>query len=335
MKRFLSVSLIILLSIILIACGGEEKSDKKDEQVKSGSNKQEVSLFLDWTPNTNHTGFYVAKEKGFYEENGLELEVLLPGEVGAEQLVATNKGEFGISFQKQVTQARAEDLPVTSVAAIIQHTTSGYASPVEKGIESPKDFAGKVYGAYGSEMEELMINLVMERDGASVEDVDIVQLGNSDFFVATQKDIDFVSIFYAWTGIEAEIRGVDLNFIEDTEYAEELDTYSPVIITNDHLIEEDPETVRAFVEATVKGFEYAIQHPEEAAEILIEAEPDLDPELVKRSQEWLSPRYQDEAEQWGIQELERWETFTKFLYENGIIEKEIDASEAFTNEFLK
>ncbi|MEI3604952.1 ABC transporter substrate-binding protein [Pseudogracilibacillus sp. SE30717A] len=335
MKRYLSISLIILLSLILVACGGGEKSEKQEEQVKSDSEAKKVSLFLDWTPNTNHTGIYVAKEKGFYEEVGLDLEVLLPGEVSAEQLVATNKGEFGISFQKQVTQARAEDLPVISVAAIIQHSTSGYASPVEKGIETPKDFVGKVYGAYGSEMEELMINLVMERDGASVEDVDIVQLGNSDFFVATQKDIDFVSIFYGWTGIEAEIRDVELNFIEDTEYAEELDTYSPVIITNDNLIKEDPETVQAFVEATLKGYEFAIENPEEAAEILIAAEPDLDPELVKRSQEWLSPRYQDDAEIWGIQDLDRWETFTKFLYENDIIDKDIDASEAFTNEFIE
>ena len=94
--------------------------------------------------------------------------------MSAEQLIATNKAEFGISFQTQVTEARAEELPVVSVAAIIQHDTSGYASPVEKGIESPKDFAGKVYGAYGSLLEESMIDLVMSCDGAEMEDVDIV-----------------------------------------------------------------------------------------------------------------------------------------------------------------
>lgn len=334
MKRFVTMMLIALLSIILVACGSEN-TEKQNEQVKSDTEDKKVSLFLDWTPNTNHTGIYVAKEKGFYEELGLDVEVLLPGEVSAEQLVATNKGEFGISFQTEVTQARAQDLPVVSIAAIIQHDTSGYASPIDKGIESPKDFAGNVYGAYGSLLEESMIDLVMSRDGADKKDVDIVQLGNSDFFIATQKDIDFVSIFYAWTGIEAEIRDVELNFIQKTDYADELDTYSPVIVTSEKLIDEDPETVQAFVEATLRGYEFAIEKPAEAAEILIAAEPDLDPELVKRSQEWLSPRYRDDAEKWGIQDSGRWEAFAKFMFENGIIEKEIDATEAFTNEFIK
>jgi len=234
---------------------------EKEEDAKTS-----VSLFLDWTPNTNHTGIYVAKEKGFYDEVGLDVDILLPGEVSAEQLVATGRGEFGISFQTEVTQARAQDLPVVSIGAIIQHETSGYASPVEKGIESPKDFNGKVYGAYGSLLEESMIELVMSRDGAEMDDVEIVQLGNSDFFIATENEIDFVSIFYAWTGIEAEIRDVELNFIQKSEYAEELDTYSPVIITSENMIAENPEIVQAFMDATVKGYEFAIENPSEAAD---------------------------------------------------------------------
>src|SRR5690625_420795 len=304
MRFFLKLILFLLISIVLIACGSKQ-TEKQEEQVNGEGQQKTVSLFLDWTPNTNHTGVYVAKEKGYYEELGIDVEVLLPGEVSTEQLVATNRGEFGISFQSHVTQARAENLPIVSVAAIIQHNTSGYASPIEKGIESPKDFAGKVYGAYGSMLEEAMIDLVMKRDKADVEDVDIVQLGNSDFFVATKKEVDFVSVFYAWTGIEAEIRDVELNFIETTEFAPELDTYDPVIITSEKLIEEDPDTVKAFIEATAKGYEFAIENPTEAAEILIDAEPDLDPELVKRSQEWLSPRYKDDAEKWGVQDSER------------------------------
>lgn len=319
MKRSLWIILIIF---VLTGCSQE------------ASSKPSISLFLDWTPNTNHTGIYVAKEKGFYEEAGLEVEILLPGKVSAEQLVASDRGEFGISFQPQVTQARAADLPVVSIAAIIQHDTSGYASPVQKGIESPKEFAGKVYGAYGSLLEEAMIELVMSRDGAEMKEVEIMQLGNSDFFVATQKEIDFVSIFYAWTGIEAEIRGVPLNFIQKSAFAEELDTYSPVIITSESMIAKDPETVQAFMDATVKGYQFAIENPSEAAEILIRAEPDLDPELVKRSQAWLSPRYQDDAERWGIQEESRWQVFADFLFDNEIIDKQIDATGAFTNEFI-
>jgi len=331
MTRLLQMTLIGLLSVAVTACGGAQP----EKQDNTGNADKKVSLFLDWTPNTNHTGIYVAKEKGFYKDAGMDVEVLLPGEVSAEQLVASDKGEFGISFQHHLSQARAEGLPVVSVAAIIQHDTSGYASPVEKGIATPKDFAGKTYGAYGSELEKSMVNMVMQRDGADVKDVNIVQLGNSDFFVATKRDIDFVSIFYGWTGIEAELRDVKLNFIKTTDYAKELDTYSPVIVTSEKMIKEDPKTVQAFVEATAKGYEFAIQNPAEAADILIAAEPDLNPELVKKSQEWLSSRYQDDAAQWGIQDGQRWETFANFLYKERIIAKEIDASQAFTNQFIE
>lgn len=329
MKRFL---LFLILTISIIGCSNNTSTNEVKQ--KNDTHKT-VSFFLDWTPNTNHTGIYVAKEKGFYDEAGLDVDILLPGEVSAEQLIATNRGEFGISFQTQVTQARAEELPVVSIAAIIQHDTSGYASPIEKGIAAPKDFAGKVYGAYGSLLEESMIDLVMSRDGAEMEDVDIVQLGNSDFFIATQKEIDFVSIFYAWTGVEAEIRDVALNFIPKSDFAEELDTYSPVIITSEEMIEKDSKTVQAFMDATIKGYHFAIENPSEAAEILIAAESDLDPELVTRSQAWLSPRYQDDADVWGIQDESRWQNFADFMYEHDIIEQKIDAAEAFTNEFIK
>lgn len=332
MKQYRLIALALLLSITLIACDSQN-TDKQEGQEEQ--EKKKVSLFLDWTPNTNHTGIYVAKEKGFYDDLGIDLEVLLPGEVSAEQLVATNKGEFGISFQTEVTQARAQEIPIVSVAAIIQHNTGGYAAPVEKGIKTPKDFEGKVYGAYGSMLEESMLNLIMQHDDADAEKVESVQLGNVDYWVATKRDIDFVSIFYAWTGIEAEIRDIDFNFIKTTDYAEELDSYNPLIITSEKLIAEDPDTVQAFVEATAKGYEFAIDNPEAAAEILIQAEPDLDAELVKRSQDWLSPLYQDEADQWGIQDIARWETMTEFMFDHDIVEKEIDAAEAFTNDFIK
>lgn len=325
--------MIMLFSVFLILSGcfagntDESTSRKKKD-------KKQVSLFLDWTPNTNHTGIYVAKEKGFYDEAGLELEILLPGEVSPEQLVATHQGEFAISFQSHVTQARSEDIPIVSIAAIIQNDTSGYASPAEKGIKSPKDFNGKVYGAYGSSLEEPMLDLVMKRDGAQLEDVEIVQLGATDLFTATQKDVDFVGVFYAWTGIEAEMKGADYNFIQRIDYAEELNAYSPLIITSEQTIKEQPDMVKKFMEATAKGYQLAIENPDEATDLLIQAEPDLDPELVKKSQAWLADQYQAEADRWGIQEEKRWETYANFMYENDIIEKNIHPSEAFTNEFI-
>ncbi|WP_238600585.1 ABC transporter substrate-binding protein [Metasolibacillus meyeri] len=320
MKAIVKYLLVFTLAFLLAGC-------------QTGEGNEKVQLFLDWTPNTNHTGIYVAKEKGFFEEEGLDVEIMLPGEVRAEQIVGSGKGEFGISFQNQVTQARSEGIPIVSIAAIIQTHTGGYYTPKAKGIETPKDFEGRIYGAHGSELEKASLQAIMNKEGGDASKIDMVQVGNTDYFVAMGRDIDFVSIFYAWTGIEGEIRGTDMNFIKTTDFAPELNTYSPLIITNDEMIDKNPETVQAFVNAVFKGYEFAINNPQEAAAILIAAEPDLSPELVKRSQEWLSPRYKEGATAWGVQEASRWENFANFMIKHQIID-EVEIQQAFTNEFI-
>ena len=120
---------------------------------------------------------------------------------------------------------------------------------------------------------------------ADIEKLDIVNMGDTDFFTAAKRDIDFAWIYYAWTGMEAEIRGEEINMIYLTDYSEKLDYYTPVITTNEKMIEENPETVTAFMAAVSKGYQFAIDNPEDAADILIKAVPDLDPELSKRKSE--------------------------------------------------
>lgn len=304
------------------SAGNEEKSLKK------------VSVVLDWTPNTNHTGLYVAKEKGFFEEEGLDVEIIMPGDAGADQLVASGKAEFGVGYQEGITQARIQGVPIVSLAAIIQHNTSGFASPAEKKIRTPKDFEDKTYGGWGSPVEKSVISSLMQKENADPDKVSIVNMGDTDFFTAVKRDVDFAWIYYAWTGVEAELRGEKLNMVYLTDYSKNLDYYTPVLTTNEKKIAEDPEAVKAFVSAASKGYEFAIENPGDAADILIEAVPDLDPELVKKSQEWLAPKYQDDAPRWGEQKLEIWDNYASWMHENGLLEKELDAKKAFTNEFL-
>ncbi|APC49695.1 ABC transporter substrate-binding protein [Virgibacillus halodenitrificans] len=332
MKKFFYGLVVVLLLIFITGCNQE--SGQSGEAKSKDGELTPIKFALDWTPNTNHTGLYVAKEKGYFKEQGLDVELMLPGEAGANQLMAAGKADFGVSFQEELTQARAEDLPIVSIAAVIQHNTAAYASPVGKGITEPADFEGKVYGGYGTDMEKAVLGTIMQQHGADVNKVDFLNIGSSDYFTAVKRDIDFANIFYGWTGIEAETRGEELNAIYLKDFAEELDYYTPVLATNETMIEENPETVKAFMTAAAKGYEFAIDQPEEAADILLKHAPDLDEDLVKNSQKWLSPRYQDDAKQWGIQEKERWQTFTNWMVENEIINKDIDVEKAFTNEFL-
>ncbi len=322
MKKILFV---MIGMFILAGCGNEESTQDELE---------EVTLVLDWTPNTNHTGLYVAESKEYFEEEGLDLEIVMPGEAGADQTVASGQAEFGISYQEQVTEARTQDIPLVSIAAVIQHNTSGFAAPLDKEITSPADFAGKAYGGWGAPVESAVIDALMKQEDASVEDVEIVNMGNTDFFTAVERDVDFAWIYYGWTGIEAELRGTEIDMIYLTDYSEKLDYYTPVITTNEEMIEENPETIEKFMAAVSRGYQDAIENPSEAADILAEAVPDLDEELVHASQEWISPKYQDDADRWGEQSAEVWSNYAEFMFDNDLLERELDVEAAYTNEFL-
>ncbi|MGN7398560.1 ABC transporter substrate-binding protein [Cytobacillus praedii] len=327
MKKWIT---LICTALLLAGCSsGNDQTKEKDKK-----DLEKVTVVLDWTPNTNHTGLYVAKDKGYFEEEGLDVEIIMPGEAGADQLTASGKADFGVSYQESITQARVQGVPLVSLAAVIQHNTSGFASPAEKNIKSPKDFAGKTYGGWGSPVEKSVLDSLMKIEKANVEDVSIVNMGDADFFTAVKRDIDFAWIYYGWTGVEAELRGKKINMVYLTDYSEKLDYYTPVLATNEKMIESNPETVKAFVKAASKGYKYTIENPKEAADILLKAAPDLDEELVKKSQEWLAPHYQDDASRWGEQKLDVWKNYADWMFENGLLDKKLEAEKAFTNEFL-
>lgn len=332
LKKIIRFCLFLALLLVLVACN-EDNTDKSNKNNEKDS-LTPITFVLDWTPNTNHTGMYVAREKGYFKDQGLDVEFILPGEVGAEQLIASNKADFGVSYQERVIMARSEGLPLVSLAAVIQHNTAGYMSPVDRDITTPNDFEDKRFGGIGVPIQEAMMQTIMDENNADIEKVNVINIGDSDFFTAIKRDVDFATVFYAWTGIEAEIRDLDMNMMYYIDVAEGLDFYTPVLATSEKVIEKNPKLVEAFIHAASKGYAFAIENPAEAADILIKSEPDLDPELVKKSQEWLASRYQDDAEVWGLQELKRWDTVIDFMFENKIIDQDIEANPAFTTEFL-
>ena len=296
-----------------------------------------VTVMLDWAPNTNHTGLYVALDKGWYREHGLEVEIIQPGQGGTPvQLVATDKADFGVSFQEEVTNARATDIPVVSIAAIIQHNTSALMSLKERGITRPKDLEDRRYGAFGLPIEQQVLSGLMQCDGADPNRLEFVNIGSSDPLTAIeQRDVDVVWIFEGWEAIEAALRGLPVNLLRLSDWANCLpDYYTPVLVTSESTLSKRPDLVRRFLAATARGYRYAIEHPAEAAEILIKYAPEADPELIRQSQAWLSPRYQADAPRWGEQKQSVWQAYADWMNAHGLLPGPIDAARAFTNEFL-
>ena len=325
------ISIILAGALMLTTLSG---CSKKEE--KSANKGEKVTVVLDWTPNTNHTGLYTALENGYYKDQGLDVEIVQPPEGGAASLVASGKADFGISYQEEVTYAKTSDdpLPIKAIAAVIQHNSSGFASPKDKNIKTPKDFEGKIYGGWGSESETAAIKAVMEKTGADFDKVTIADIGQDDFFTATTNSVDFAWIYEGWDVVQAKLKNFDLNFIPLNQFDKRLDYYTPVIISNETLLNDNPELAKKFMKATTEGYQFAIDNPEEAAKILVKHAPEIDEELAIESQKFLASKYKDDAPRWGEMKDEVWNNYTAFLKEYGLINKNSKPEDAYTNEFL-
>ncbi|MDR0880905.1 MAG: ABC transporter substrate-binding protein [Clostridioides sp.] len=331
-KKLITLGLVTAISLTTMV-GCSSKTQAKNDTAKDGLKK--VTVVLDWTPNTNHTGLFVALDKGYYKEQGLDVTIEQPPESGADTLVATGKADFAVSYQEQVTYALTSDdpLPIKAVATIIQHNTSGFASPKEKNMTTPKDFEGKSYGGWGSPSEEAVLKSVMTKSGADFDKLKIVNTGNDDYFAA-MKTVDFSWIFEGWDVVKAKQTGFDLNYIPVASLDKRLDYYTPLLVTNNNLIEKDPELVKKFLAATSKGYEDCAKNPEEAADILVKHAPETDKALAKDSQKFLASKFIDDAPRWGEMKDSVWDSYTSFMKEYKLIDKDMKASEAYTNEFL-
>ena len=312
----------ILLTTALIAC--------------KNSVPGTIRVVLDWTPNTNHTGLYAALEKGWFAEEGLSVEIIQPPEDGALLLLASGRAEFAIDFQETMGPAIAKEreaMPLIAVAAIISRNTSGIMSLADSSINRPNDLEGKRFASWETPLVTAIIKTIVENDGGDFSAVTLIPNFATDAFSALKTDIDAIWIYYAWDGIAADVKGVEVGFLDLKELNPLFDFYTPVIAANTNWLEANPETAKKFLHAASRGYMYAIENPRDAAEILLQYAPELDRELVMRSQEYLQTRYQGDAPRWGEIDSERWGNFYQWMFEQGLLEKNIGTG-GFTNEFL-
>lgn len=341
----INVAGVILL--LLLFLGVAWALGKKYYQPPKPQPKQTLTLLtlaMDYTPNTNHTGVYVAQKKGYYKEAGIEVKILpYSGNVSPEILVSTNKADIGISYTEGVVTAKALGNPVVSLATIIRHNTSSLVALESSGIKSPKDFDGKVYGGFGAPFENAVVSEIIKKSGGKGTFKNVM-LDIDGIKALETKKIDFAWIFDGWTGVQAKRQNVKLVFFPLVENGIP-DYYTPVFISAPTQIKEKPALLKKFVKATAKGYNFAIQYPEESAQILIDSVQKGtfdDPTFVIESQKYLSPRYTDKDKPWGVQDEKAWTDFPAFILATGEIKdasgsavKTMDFDSLYTNEFLQ
>ncbi len=338
-KRILAAILTAAIALTTTACGGAGKQADSASVANNSADSglESVTCVLDWTPNTNHTGLYVAQSKGYFEEAGLNVEIVQPPEDGAVVLVASGKAEFGVSFQDSLAPALQENtaLPVTAVASVIQHNTSGIISRKGEGMERPKGMENHSYATWNGGIELATIQHIIESDGGDFEKLKLIPSTVTDEVSALRTNsVDSIWIFYAWAGVKTELEQLETDYFAFADIDPVFDYYTPVLISGNKFLVENPDTAKAFLSAVSKGYAFAMEHPEEAAEILVKAAPELDKELVLASQQYLADQYQADAPYWGYMDPERWNGFYRWVNENGLTESEVPLDTGFSNEYL-
>jgi ABC-type nitrate/sulfonate/bicarbonate transport system substrate-binding protein len=323
---------LIVMAFLLAGCGPKGGAKRAAESAKKAG--EQIRIVLDWTPNTNHTGIYAALDKGWFAEEGLEVDILLPPEDGALLLLASGRAEFAVDFQESLGPAIGNSsLPITATAAIISHNTSGLMSLKSGGIRRPRDLEGKRFASWETPLVTAVIRDIVEGDGGNFNMVKMISNMATDAFSALETDVDSIWIYYGWDGIAAEIRGIEFDYLDLGAINPALDFYTPVIVVNDAWAAAHPAAAKKFMKALCRGYTFAMENPAEAAEILLRQVPELDGDLVRRSQAWLASRYQGNAKRWGEIDPARWSAFYRWMYGRGLLEKDLGEA-GFTNEYL-
>lgn len=335
-SRVLALVLALVLTFSLVSC-----AKSSNDENKPADEAKEIIVSLDWTPNTNHTGLYVALANGYYADAGLNVKIVQPPEGDAIAACSSGQVQFAVGYQDLLLPAFTSETPmeVTAVAALLQHNTSCIVSKKGAGMDTPKGLEGKQYLTWQSPIELAMMKNVVEADGGDFSKVEqIPDVPTDEAQDVNANPNHAIWIYYGWGGINAEVNNIEVDTFFFKDLNPVFDYYSPVLVANNQLIKDDPETVKAFLAATQKGYEYAVSNPDEAAQILIDSDDtgalDGCEELVKASQKWMADQYVADAPKWGYIDPARWNAFYNWVADEKIIDEKLPENTGFTNDYL-
>jgi putative hydroxymethylpyrimidine transport system substrate-binding protein len=330
MKRSFLIMLSLLL-LLLSACGKEESEKTSDTSEKL----QKVTLMLDWYPNAVHSFLFVAQEKGYFKEQGLEVDIQMPADTNDPlKLVAANQIDMAMSYLPQVLVARGEDIPVQSFGAIVRHPLNQLMVPAGGSIQSPKDLAGKTIGYPSIPLDEAIIQTMVEADGGNAEKVKMVDIG-WDLIpaMATKKTDALIGGYINHEKLLLEKEGHPMRTINPADYGVP-DYYELVMVASEKGLKEKPEVFKKFMTAITKGQTYVQEHPEDGLSVLMDHEDKTSPlekDVETKSLEILLPLMDAKEKPFGYQDPEVWKNTAQWLKVNKIIKETVQAEEAFIN----
>jgi putative hydroxymethylpyrimidine transport system substrate-binding protein len=321
------VSLLFVLSISAAACGGNPPASQE---------LTKVSIALDWFPWSNHSGLFIAQERGYFAEQGLEVSIYVPGDPATVlQTVAAGRDDFGISYQPELLIAREKGIKAVSIMAMVQHPLNSVMALKESGIVEPKDLKGKKVGSPGLPSDEFLIDTMLRHQGLTISDVEMVNVGFDLVPALISKNVDaIVGAYWVHESISATNQGFELNIMRMEENGVP-DFYELVVVASEEKIASEPKVVEGFVRAVTRGYQDAIADPLDAVALLKSVKPETNLEIENPGVKLLAPLWSADNGVFGWQEQARWTKFAEWLVSTGRLSSTADATSAFTNEFVE
>ncbi|MBY0120448.1 ABC transporter substrate-binding protein [Bacillus sp. S/N-304-OC-R1] len=331
-KKWISHLVIVFMLVMLAGC-----NTSKNKATESNKEKklEDISIMLDWYPNAVHSAIYVAKEKGYFEDEGLNVKIEMPADTNDPlKLAATGKVDLAISYQSQLLVSRAEGIPVVSIAAYVRHSLDAIMYKTESGIKSPKDLEGKNVGYPSSLVSEAVVASMVKNDGGDINKVKKTDVGWDLMTSLASDHVDaLVGAYINHEGVLLEKEGYNIDVLHLTDYGVP-DNYELIFVTGEKTLDKKKAAFEKFWRAVTKGQVVVKENPDAGLQVLLDHENDsfpLDKEVEKKSLQVLLPLMEDEHVPFGYQDEAVWQEVANWLYKSGVIKDQIDPKQAFEN----
>jgi putative hydroxymethylpyrimidine transport system substrate-binding protein len=330
MTKLLPLAAALLLGLVVLAGCGE-----KEDVLEPGGSKR-VELMLDYFPNADHAGIYAAQAAGYFEQAGLDVEIRTPPDPSAPiKQVAAGNVDLAISYEPEVFRAREIGLNVVSIAAVVQKPLTSIISLPQAKIRRPRDLKGKTVGTAGIDYQTAYLETILAEAGVNTDDVKIRNVGfNLTPALLTGRVDATLGAFWNYEGTDLKLRGKKPQIIRMEEAG--VPTYNElVLVANADALERDGGKLRAFIGALSRGTRDLREDPDEAIEGLLEANPDLDPELQREVVDVTLPLFfPPEGKPYGWQDPEQWDAFSAWMRDSGLLDEAPDPAAAHNNRLL-